>query len=231
MILEEKSVGEFVKEDYRSAHIFNKYGIDFCCGGKKTLTEACQSVGIEKNILLKELEELERTGTPLTFVNEKDLNSLIDYILQTHHTFTREKGSLLLNYTEKLLNAHAESHKEVIELRNLVTSLVEELMTHLLKEERVLFPAILAILDEKPLPFEKSHIIHPIQAMEFEHEQVGNLLRQINSLTNNFSPPKYACTTWKVCYSTLKEFTEDLHKHIHLENNLLFTQVLSMIKV
>ena len=231
MILEEKTVGEFVKEDYRFAHIFSKYGIDFCCGGIRTLTEACQTVGIEKNILLKELEELEKTGTPPTFVNQKDLKSLIDYILQTYHTFTRKQGSLLLNYTEKLLNAHADTYKEVTELKNLVTTLVEELMTHLLKEERVLFPAILAMLDDKPLPFEKSHIIHPIQAMEFEHEQAGNLLKQITSLTNHFSPPEHACTTWKVCYSTLKEFTEDLYKHIHLENNLLFTQVWSMIKV
>jgi regulator of cell morphogenesis and NO signaling len=159
------------------------------------------------------------------------LKSLIDYILQTYHTFTRKQGSLLLNYTEKLLNAHADTYKEVTELKNLVTTLVEELMTHLLKEERVLFPAILAMLDDKPLPFEKSHIIHPIQAMEFEHEQAGNLLKQITSLTNHFSPPEHACTTWKVCYSTLKEFTEDLYKHIHLENNLLFTQVWSMIKV
>jgi regulator of cell morphogenesis and NO signaling len=111
----------------------------------------------------------------------------------------------------------------------LVTKLTEELFVHLLKEEKVLFPSIQSLIEGRPLQFEKSHIAHPIQAMEFEHEHAGEILHEIQKLTNNFSPPEYACTTWKICYSTLDEYVKDLHTHIHLENNVLFPEVIKMI--
>ncbi len=229
MILEEKKVGEFVIEDYRNAHLFSKHGIDFCCGGKKTLREACLYANADIPTVITEIESLASEGVPELLLERLNLAELIEYIVSTHHTYTRRNGELLLLYSNKMVNAHGEKHPEVIPLNKVIKALIDDLMPHLLKEENVLFPAIVALEKGTPLNFPKEQIVHPIQGMEWEHEEVGRIIADLKSITNNFIPPTYACTTWKICYATLEEYIKDLQTHIHLENNVLFPRVLKMI--
>ncbi|MBK7056423.1 MAG: iron-sulfur cluster repair di-iron protein [Leptospiraceae bacterium] len=226
MILEEKKVGEFVTEDYRTAHLFSKHGIDFCCGGKKTLKEACQNAAVDSDLVLSELESLSTKGEPDTLAENLTMVELIDYIVSTHHVYTREKGELLLRYSSKMVLAHGDRHPEVNKLYALIKALTDELMPHLMKEENILFPAMVSIANGTPSNFPKDQISSPIQAMELEHEEVGILIKELTALTNYFTPPTYACTTWKICYSTLAEYIADLQTHIHLENNVLFPRIL-----
>lgn len=229
MSVEEKKVGEYVIEDYRNAHLFSKHGIDFCCGGKKTLKEACLNANVNADSVLSELKSLAEVGEPEVLLESLNLSELIEYIVSTHHTYTRTKGELLLLYSNKMVNAHGEKHPEVIPLNKLIRALMDDLMPHLLKEENVLFPAIRALENGSNLNFPKEQIIHPIQAMESEHEVVGKIIADLKLITNNFIPPAYACTTWKICYATLDEYIKDLQTHIHLENNILFPRVLKII--
>ena len=228
MILEEKKVGEFVTQDYRTAHLFTKYGIDFCCGGKKTLKEACQNAAVDSNLVITELESLLAKGDPDTKAEDKTVPQLVEYLVSTHHAYTREKGELLLRYSSKMVFAHGERHPEVNQLYALIKSLTDELIPHLMKEENILFPAMISISEGTPSNFPKEKIGYPIQAMEAEHEEVGEIIKKLAEITNNFSPPSYACTTWKICYSTLAEYIEDLQTHIHLENNVLFPKIMKL---
>ncbi|HRG77033.1 MAG TPA: iron-sulfur cluster repair di-iron protein [Leptospiraceae bacterium] len=228
MILEEKKVGEFVTQDYRTAHLFTKYGIDFCCGGKKTLKEACQNAAVDSNLVISELESLLAKGDPDTKAEDKTVPQLVEYLVSTHHAYTREKGELLLRYSSKMVFAHGERHPEVNQLYALIKSLTDELIPHLMKEENILFPAMISISEGTPSNFPKEKIGYPIQAMEAEHEEVGEIIKKLAEITNNFSPPSYACTTWKICYSTLAEYIEDLQTHIHLENNVLFPKIMKL---
>jgi regulator of cell morphogenesis and NO signaling len=231
MLLEEKKVGEFVAEDYRTAHLFSKHGIDFCCGGKKSLKEACFNASADANLVITELQKLASEGNQERNASNLEIPELIEHILNTHHVYTREKGELLLLYSTKMLNAHGERHPEEIpKFYELVQALIADLMPHLLKEEKVLFPAIISIVKGEELPFPPEHIEHPIYAMETEHESVGKILHSLKIHTNNFTPPAYACTTWKICYSTLAAYAEDLQIHIHLENNVLFPKLIKLLE-
>ncbi|MBP9889373.1 MAG: iron-sulfur cluster repair di-iron protein [Leptospiraceae bacterium] len=229
MILEEKKVGEFVLEDYRNAHLFSKHGIDFCCGGKKSLKEACSNANVDTQYVISELEKLAAKGEPSILIESLSLNGLIDYIVSIHHSYTRSKGDLLLQYSGKMVNAHGERHPEVIPLYKLIEALIDDLIPHLLKEEKILFPAIISLENGTELNFPKEQLVHPISGMEFEHEEVGRMIQELKSMTNDFTPPTYACTTWRICYATLAEYVADLQTHIHLENNVLFPRVADMI--
>lgn len=229
MLLEEKKVGEFVVEDYRNAHLFSKHGIDFCCGGKKTLKEACTNANVDTKIVISEIQNVAANGKRDTLIESLSLTGLIEHIISVHHTYTREKGDLLIQYSTKMLRAHGERHPEVLPLYELINALIEDLMPHLLKEERVLFPAIISLENGTPLNFAKEQLAFPIFAMESEHEDVGKMIQKLKTITNNFTPPEYACTTWKICYATLAEYVEDLQTHIHLENNVLFPHVAEML--
>ena len=198
MLLEEKKVGEFVTEDYRNAHLFSKHGIDFCCGGKKTLREACDNANIDTQVIISELQNIAANGERDVLIESLSLSGLIDYIVSVHHTYTRSKGDLLLLYSSKMVKAHGERHPEVIPLHKLIQALTDELVLHLLKEERVLFPAIISLENGTPLNFPKEQLVHPILGMEAEHEDVGKMIQELKSMTNNFIPPEYACTTWKI---------------------------------
>ena len=170
MLLEEKKVGEFVTEDYRNAHLFSKHGIDFCCGGKKTLREACDNANIDTQVIISELQNIAANGERDVLIESLSLSGLIDYIVSVHHTYTRSKGDLLLLYSSKMVKAHGERHPEVIPLHKLIQALTDELVLHLLKEERVLFPAIISLENGTPLNFPKEQLVHPILGMEAEHE-------------------------------------------------------------
>lgn len=224
----ECSVGELVAQDYRRAHVFSRFGIDFCCGGGRPLKEACDRAEADPSEVMQALLHSAATGTAEDQLDKLPLPELIDYIEATHHTYVREKAPLLLEYAAKMVRAHGENYSEIKPLAGWIRALVDDLMPHLLKEEQILFPAIRALAAGEQVNGCFGHIGNPVRAMEYEHEDAGNVLKKLRELTDDFTPPPHACTTWRICYHTLAEFEADLHRHIHLENNVLFPKTLKL---
>lgn len=224
----DRTVGELVAEDFRRAHIFSQFGIDFCCGGGKPLSIACERADVDPKKIVAALEETALVGNKDDELNQLSLAQLIEYIETTHHQYVRDKAPLLIDYSQKMVRAHGEHYAEIIPFAGWVRALIEDLIPHLMKEEKVLFPAIRALSQGEQVESCFGHIENPINAMRHEHEAVGEILQKLHELTNDFTPPEYACTTWRVCYATLAEFEADLHRHIHLENNILFVKALRL---
>ena len=224
----ETTIGELVAKDFRKAEIFKKYNLDFCCGGKKTVTQACNEQKVDYMAVEKELSILDMVKTtPSQKFDEWNLDFLVDYILNTHHEYVKKAIPLLIEYTSKVAKVHGDNHPEVITIAQKFNDAAEELNGHMSKEEQILFPYI------KKLVLAKSNMLktpntafgtikNPIHMMEVEHDVVGDIFKEIRELTNNYMPPEDSCATYKVSYLKLKEFEEDLHQHIHLENNILF---------
>ena len=224
----ERKVGELVAEDFRRAHVFSQFGIDFCCGGGRALISACERAQADPNKVVAALEYMTHSGAKEDELNQLPLEQLIDYIERTHHQYVRAKAPLLLEYSEKMVRAHGEHYAEIVPFAGWVRALIEDLMPHLMKEENILFPAIRAMSQGEQVQGCFGHIGNPINAMQHEHEEAGLILQKLHELTNDFTPPEYACTTWRVCYATLAEFEADLHRHLHLENNILFPKALQL---
>lgn len=232
-ISEQKTVAEVVTENIKAAHIFKKHGIDFCCGGGITIQKACTKNGVDYAILGKELEEIDENARKAYNYDNWDLNFLTDHIINIHHKYVEESIPILLQYAEKVASVHGHHYKEVVEINKLVIEVAKELAVHMKKEELILFPFIkqLYIADKKKskpdLPLFGS-VNNPIELMENEHENAGDIFKQIAKLSNNFTPPEEACNTFRALYAKLDEFEQDLHLHIHLENNILFPKTIQL---
>ncbi len=227
----EKSIGEMVASDYRKAEVFKKFNIDFCCGGKKTIAQACKNKNIDQTALKSELDKLDLVPTKAsTNYNNWSVDFMVDYIINTHHSYVKTSTPVLLEFLAKVAKVHGDSNPEAISIYNLFVEIADELSTHMEKEENILFPYIKQLADKKinknDAPF--GSIKNPINMMEHEHDSVGRLFDQIKTLSNNYTPPKGACTTYKVSYLKLEEFENDLHQHIHLENNILFPKSIAL---
>ncbi|MEX2370469.1 MAG: iron-sulfur cluster repair di-iron protein [Bacteroidales bacterium] len=221
-------LGEIVTNDFRAAGIFKEAGIDFCCGGKKSVEDACKEKNIDPETMLKKLQELEVTpATPGNNYNEWALDFLCDYIVNTHHSFVRKNLPELIFYTQKIASVHGDNHTELREVEALFSKVNEELTQHMKAEEEVLFPAIKAALHTKS---EESRqlIRSEIARMADEHEFAGGAMDQINELTGNYTVPADACNTYLVALKLLEQFEDDLHVHVHLENNILFEKALQL---
>ncbi|MBO2605228.1 iron-sulfur cluster repair di-iron protein [Shewanella algae] len=225
----ERRVGELVAEDFRNAHVFSRFGIDFCCGGGRSLASACERAGAEPTEVLHALSQLAAEGTPDDALAKLPLGELIDHIEATHHKYIRDTAPLLLEYAQKMVRAHGEHYEEIKPLAGWIRALMDDLLPHLQKEEQILFPAIRALSQGQEFNACFGHIGNPIRAMEYEHDEAGQILAKLQRLTNHYQAPEHACTTWRVCYATLAEFEADLHRHIHLENNLLFPKALALV--
>lgn len=222
------SIGEIVALDYRAAAIFKEAGIDFCCGGKKSIDETCSVKGIEKHELIQKLEALESTPNTTTHnFNEWDLGFLCDYIINTHHKFVIRALPELVQYTQKISSVHGANHSELVELTDLFLKINRELLQHLKKEEEVLFPAIKEA-SESVTPQLRELIASEISRMNEEHEFAGGAMDSINKLTNNYSLPADSCNTYNVTFKLLRQFEDDLHNHVHLENNILYPKSLKI---
>ena len=230
-------IGDIVASDYRTASVFRTYGIDFCCGGGKMLETACETKGISVQKVLSDLMAIEK-DIPTSENNYKDwsLNRLIDYIIDKHHTYTSKTLADLDKYLTKTAQVHGDHNPELISILRIFKSLEQELTGHMQKEEMVLFPFIKEIVNSKendselfPPPF--GAVQNPITMMENEHDAAGNSMKEIRELSNDFTPPEHACNTYIVSYKLLEEFEKDLHKHIHLENNILFPRAIEQEKV
>ncbi len=228
----EQTIGEIVSKDFRSAEIFKKYKIDFCCGGKKTLAQVCLTKGINILEVQNELKELElRSKSTANNYADWSLDFLTKYIVNTHHHYVKNAIPILLDYTRKIAKVHGIEHPELISIAEQFNIAATELNGHMLKEEMILFPYIeqLAILklDDSLAPSFKT-IQNPIRMMEHEHEEVGIIFSTIRQLSNDYTPPLNACTTYRVTFQKLNEFEQDLHQHIHLENNILFPRSIEL---
>ncbi|MFN8298357.1 MAG: iron-sulfur cluster repair di-iron protein [Chitinophagales bacterium] len=221
-------VGELVAKDYRTADVFKKYGIDFCCGGGKTIERACRDKNIQVQDILTELNKLEQKASisDNEDFNAWPLDKLAAYIEFTHHSYVNENLAVIGQYADKVEKAHGQHNPEVVEINNIWRELSAELSVHMKKEELMLFPYIKQLQkavanSEKPVaPF--GTVQNPVHVMMNEHENAGALMERIAILSNGYTPPAHACNTYKVLYAKLQEFENDLHKHVHLENNLLF---------
>jgi regulator of cell morphogenesis and NO signaling len=224
----EPTIGEIVANDFRAASLFKEAGIDFCCGGNKSLSDACKEKGTNESHLIKQLEALAHTPVSgaMNF-KEWELGFLSEYIMNTHHKFVLKNLPELVFYTQKIANVHGDHHPELLEVASLFTKINEELLQHLKNEEEVLFPAIKEA--EKSIsPEVKSTIVSEITRMQGEHEFAGGAMDKINVLTNNYFIPEDACNTYRVSLKLLEQFEDDLHIHVHLENNILYPKALKL---
>lgn len=236
MLHKDSKIGNVVAENFRSAKIFEEYGIDFCCGGKKSIGEACREKGINADDLITKLTEASGNQNDTnTDYNSWKLDFLIKYIINIHHSYVRKSLPVIAGHAEKAALKHGANHAEVIKISELFSGIKTELEVHMQKEELMLFPYIKNLLEtERNVdgisfpPF--GSIENPIKVMESEHDSAGRSMDEINSLSNSYSIPEDACTTYSVLYQELKDFENDLHKHIHLENNILFPKAIELEK-
>lgn len=227
-------IGEIVVEDYRTASVFKKYKIDFCCNGGRSLEEACAVKNMDATKLLEELQSVNKTATSETIdFNSWDLDLLIDYIEKKHHRYVNENIPVLLQYLDKLCKVHGAQHPELFTIHNEFQECAGALTAHMKKEELILFPFIKKMvkstLQHQGLDSPAfTTVENPIQMMLHEHDIEGERFRRIAAASNDYTPPADACNTYKVTFNLLKAFEEDLHNHIHLENNILFPKALKL---
>ncbi len=224
----EKTVGQIVAEDYRTAQVFKNHKIDFCCKGNRSIQEVAEKNNLDAEVLLKELEEVQQQSQgEYTNFESWSLDLLADYIEKKHHRYVEERIPVLKQYLDKLCKVHGQRHPELLEISAHFYASAGELAMHMKKEELVLFPWIRKMINGKlrDQSVEVPHfgtVKNPIQMMMQEHDNEGERFRTIASLSNDYTPPADACNTYRVAFSLLNEFEEDLHTHIHLENNILF---------
>ena len=226
------SVGEIVKLDFRAADVFSSYGIDFCCGGKISVAEACANAKAEESIVISALESLKnQSASAVHDFDSWNIGFLADYIQNTHHQYVKKAIPQILPLAQKVADVHGDHHSEVIRINKLFQDLAEELLAHLQKEEMILFPYIKKLVADESAgkctdPGCFGSIGSPISVMEAEHENAGLILKEMYRISDGYSAPEDACNTFRVLYGKLKEFEDDLHRHIHLENNILFPKAI-----
>ena len=228
----EETVGEIAAKDMRKAEAFKKLGIDFCCGGKKTLKEAIAEAGLTEAQVQDALAHSEATAVGQVTHNfdSWDLAFLADYINNVHHKYTREIGPTIEQLAEKVASRHGAAHPELIDLAKGLRGLMAELYSHLQKEEKVLFPAIKALETNGERGQMPVGIKGPVQMMEAEHDSAGDELKTLRKLTRDYELPADACNSYTYLFQKIKEFEDDLFQHIHLENNILFPKALKLEK-
>jgi len=222
------TVGEIVANDFRTASIFKESGIDFCCGGKQSINEACHEKGIDQKVLLGKIKALEFSPViPSQNFKEWELDFLSDYIVNTHHKYVLKTLPELIFYTQKIADVHSDHHPELIEIASIFSQINDELLQHLKNEEEVLFPAIKIALTD---PSEKIRetIKSEIERMQGEHDFAGGSMDNINRMTDGYRLPVDACNTYRVTFQLLEQFEDDLHVHVHLENNILYPGALKL---
>jgi len=229
-----KTVREIALEFPISTRIFEEYRIDYCCGGRKPLEQACDEAGVSMELVAERLEELRANTnevTPEDF-DSYSLEDLVDYVLDTHHTFTRREIANLTPLMAKVADRHGGNHPSLLILKSLVFELFGDLDSHMRKEEVILFPFVKEMATQNdlhtsvPPPF--GSVRGPISVMAYEHDRAGDLLRKMRNVTVNYDLPADACPSFTALFTRLEELEKDLHQHIHLENNILFPKALEL---
>jgi regulator of cell morphogenesis and NO signaling len=225
-----KTVRELAVAVPGATRIFEEFGIDYCCGGHHTITDACEVAQVHLEEILISLEQARRsaqTNKETTNWQAEPLSALTAYIVDKHHVFTKQELTRLEQLLGKVCSVHGQNHAELLRLRTLFQSLSQELIPHMLKEEQMLFPYInrleeAASQGQAVLPPFFGTVGNPVRIMMLEHESAGEVLREMRALTGNYTVPPDGCISYQTLYQALAAFEEDLHEHIHLENNILF---------
>lgn len=221
------TVGEIVAGDFRTAAVFHEFGIDFCCGGRRTLAEACQERRIDTDVVLDAVSRACSVTSSAPRFDEWSPETLIGYIVGNHHAYVRRALPSLAAHTQKLAAVHGSRHPELHDVARLTQDVASEMSVHMAKEEQVLFPYIAAAAqaarDRMPAPRAPfGPIDNPIRMMEQDHDATGAAMARIRELTKNYLVPEDGCATYRLCLQELEAFEQDLHAHVHLENNILF---------
>jgi regulator of cell morphogenesis and NO signaling len=237
--IEQIPVGQVVANNYRTAAVFKKFGIDFCCNGNKTIAQACEQSNVDPEEVVKDIKQV-LTVPPADHTDSANFSSwpldlLADYIEKKHHRYVTEQIPVLESYLEKLVNVHGKNHPELREIRKWFHESAADLTVHMKKEELILFPIIRKMVNAKTTNQEQNSssfrsIRNPIQKMMQEHEIEGERFQMIHFLSGNYTVPADGFTTYRLTYDLLKAFEEDLHLHIHLENNILFPKAVEWEK-
>jgi regulator of cell morphogenesis and NO signaling len=227
------TIGDIVASDYRAAAVFERFGLDFCCGGRQTLGDACRQMAVDSAALLTALEGLAREPGPTEDTSAWPLDKLVGHIVSRHHTYVKEAIPVLLAHTSKIAAVHGNRSPELHGVATRFTVVANEMARHMAKEEQILFPYIQSLVTAERAgrriassPF--GTVQNPIRMMEAEHQDAGDEMREIRDLTHGYALPDFACATYRACFAELQEFERDLHRHVHLENNVLFPRAVKL---
>jgi len=231
MTAEKRTVGEWVTERPSRSRVFEQFGIDYCCGGKLPLEEACSKAGGSVHAVLEALDESDRGSSGAEDVDwsQAKMADLVDHIVSTHHDYLRREFPRLTAMGAKVVAAHGERYPDVVICHDVFTALRAELESHMEKEEQILFPMIKTL--ERGEPVAQSHcgaVENPIAVMEEEHDSAAQALRRLRDLTNGYQPPDEACNTFRAWLDGLRELEADMHRHVHKENNILFPKAIDV---
>lgn len=232
--LQNQTLASIATSHYQSVPVLEKYHLDFCCGGKRTLAEVCTEKGIDIDEVISALETANTAEEP-PVVSFADMNAeqLIRHILVNHHFYLRQTMPVIEEHLIKVASRHGERFPHMKEVLSLFVTLKKEMDQHMQKEEIVLFPRIreveLMSVRNRGQQFPEGYIDNPVHMMEHEHDEAGSIVERIRVLTGDYTPPEGACNTFHIVLKELNYFEEDLHKHVHLENNLLFPLATRMI--
>ena len=224
------TVREIAIEVPGATRVFEKVGIDYCCGGAKPLAEACLSAGVTVEEIAASLEQAQQAGKEIAGSKDwqsESLASLITHIYGKHHVFTREEMGRIEPLLAKVCSVYGEARPELLQIQALFDELRRELLLHMMKEENILFPYVTQLEEAVSAGLKAPAAVfgtvrNPVRMMMTEHDGAGDVLRRIRRLSNDFNPPADACVTYRTLYGALEELERDLHQHIHLENNILF---------
>jgi regulator of cell morphogenesis and NO signaling len=234
MTTPQTTVRDIALENPAAIRVFEKYGIDYCCGGRKPLAQACEEHALDPGAVLAAIAgATQGEAAPTTDWTSPTLESLCAHIVSTHHAFVRSEIPRLEQLAQKVVTRHAATHCELLPIQQLVASLSEDLLRHLDKEEIILFPYIVNLERNLPTCGPRSlacfgTVRNPVRAMMAEHDAAGAALSEIRSLSHGFTPPAGACPTYCGFYQALSDFERDLHRHVHLENNILFPRAIEL---
>ena len=229
-VTKEQTVGQLVVERPSRASVFERLGMDYCCGGNKSLNQACREKGLDYETVVQELQS-EQAAPSKAERNwaSASLTDLCDEIEQTHHAYLKKELPRLEFLTNKVATRHGDHRPALRELRDVFAALKAEMETHMMKEERILFPLCRQLDTAEQLPaMHCGSIGNPIQVMIREHEDVGNALARVRALTGDFACPADACKTFRAMYDSLHELEQDMHRHVHKENNILFPKAVRL---
>ncbi len=225
----DQTVGSIVADNPARARVFEKHRIDYCCGGKLPLAEACERRRVDIDTIVSEIEAIDRDGRNGVEGNWATalLGDLADHIVATHHAYLAEELPRIETMTARVSKVHGDHAPEVSVLHEVFQVFRRELEEHAAKEEQVLFPWIKRLEAGEQGPFDAT-IASPIHCMEHEHDDAGAALERFRKLTNGFEPPEGACNTWRVLYASLAVLEQDMHIHVHKENSILFPRALAL---
>lgn len=233
--IKEQTLASIVTGNHQAVPVLEKYNLDFCCKGKRTLAQACAEKGIKIESITEELRSLtEAAGKQQMPFTEMNAEQLISYILIHHHFYVKQAMPTIFSHLHKVATKHGDRYPYMKKVYDLFVIMIREMTLHMEKEEHALFPRIKEAENlfntGRSSEIIEGYIQMPITALESDHDEAGNIMYEIRMLTDNYTPPQDACTTFKVTLAELKEFEEDLHKHVHLENNILFPKAIQYEK-